>query len=116
MMVKIAALGLRVPVTLVLDNVRDQKCKLVQQLAEELGIELLFLPSYSPNLTLIEGFWKFVKKKVLDSKYYDNVVAFQAVIEGCIADAQTKYHEELDSLLTQHSRRSRKLSYWQRGV
>jgi len=30
---KVAALGLRVPVTLVLDNARYQKCPLVQQLA-----------------------------------------------------------------------------------
>jgi hypothetical protein len=34
---KVAALGLGVPVTLVLDNARYQKCLLVQQLADELG-------------------------------------------------------------------------------
>jgi transposase len=97
---KIAALGLRMPVTLVLDNVRHQKCKLVRQLADELGLELLFLPSYSPNLNLIERFWKFIKKKVLNSKYYDNFAAFRAAIDGCIADAPTKHQEELASLLT----------------
>ncbi|MGF1581236.1 MAG: transposase, partial [Gemmataceae bacterium] len=31
-----------------LDNARYQRCRLVQDLAEELGIELEFLPSYSP--------------------------------------------------------------------
>ena len=97
---KIAALGLGVPVTLVLDNARYQKCQLVQQLADELGIELLFLPSYSPNLNLIERLWKFVKKQVLNSKYYENFGEFKAAIGGCIADAPTKYKEELDSLLT----------------
>ena len=40
--------------TLVLDNACYQKCKMVWELAEFLGIELLYLPSYSPNLNLIE--------------------------------------------------------------
>jgi transposase len=97
---KIAAMGLRVPETLVLDNAHYQKCRLVHQLAEELEVELLFLPSYSPNLNVIERPWKFIKKKVLNSKYYDNFTAFRAAMEGCIADAPTKHQEELASLLT----------------
>jgi transposase len=48
----------------------SQKCALVQALARGLGIELLYLPAYSPNLNLIERFWKWVKKKCLYSKYY----------------------------------------------
>jgi hypothetical protein len=31
----------------------------VEPVATELGIELLFLPSYSPNLNLIERLWRF---------------------------------------------------------
>jgi hypothetical protein len=42
-----AAVGL--PITLVLDNARYQKCALVQGLAASLGIELLYLPGYSPS-------------------------------------------------------------------
>jgi transposase len=41
------------PITGVLDNGRYPKCALVQALAEGLGIELLYLPAYSPNLNLI---------------------------------------------------------------
>ncbi|MBQ7586375.1 MAG: transposase, partial [Desulfovibrionaceae bacterium] len=40
-------------VHIILDNARYQRCKLVTELAEELGIVLEFLPSYSPNLNLI---------------------------------------------------------------
>ena len=40
---------------------------LVQNCAEMLGIELLYLPAYSPHLNLIERFWKFVKKQCLYS-------------------------------------------------
>ena len=66
---KIAALGLASPVTLVMDNARYQRCALVQDLARSLGIELLFLPSYSPNLNLIERLWRFVKKTALNSRH-----------------------------------------------
>src|SRR5262249_12899507 len=44
----LAASGLRTPITVVLDNARYQRCELVQALARQLGIHLLFLPSYSP--------------------------------------------------------------------
>ena len=61
---KIAALGLTIPISLVLDNARYQKCALVFDLAQSLNIELLYLTTYSPNLNLIERLWKFVKKSV----------------------------------------------------
>jgi transposase len=96
---KISALGITVPITLVLDNARYQHCALVQQLAESLHIELLFLPSYSPNLNLIERFWKFVKKQCLYSTYYDNFTRFKYAIEQCISHAHTYHKQELDSLL-----------------
>jgi len=51
---RISRLGIRVPITFVLDNARYQKCKLVWELAESLDIELLYLPPYSPNLNIIE--------------------------------------------------------------
>ena len=54
----VAAAGVGLPITLVLDNARYQKCALVQDLASSLGVELLYLPSYSPNLNLIERLWR----------------------------------------------------------
>jgi transposase len=93
-----AAVGL--PITLVLDNARYQKCAVVQQLAQELGIELLYLPGYSPNLNLIERLWKFVKKECLQSIYYGNYEAFTAAIEKCLAELSTTHKPAMDSLLT----------------
>ncbi|MEY3303726.1 MAG: hypothetical protein RLZZ139_2099, partial [Cyanobacteriota bacterium] len=55
---KLAALGLTIPITLVLDNARYQKCALVVELAQSLNIELLYLTTYSPNLNLIERLMK----------------------------------------------------------
>ncbi len=97
---KLADLKLTIPITLVLDNARYQKCKVVQNLAEELGIELLYLPPYSPNLNLIERLWKFVKKKCLYTKYYEDFSQFSSARSGCLDEAPLKYKKELDSLLT----------------
>ena len=97
---KIALLNITVPITLVLDNARYQKCKIVTALASQLNIELLFLPAYSPNLNLIERLWKFVKKKVLYSKYYPDFDSFKHSISDCLNQTHTTYKAELDSLLT----------------
>ena len=93
-------LNLEIPITLVLDNARYQKCKVVQELAEILDIELLYLPAYSPNLNLIERLWKFVKKKCLYSKYYSEFASFKAAISKVLIETHTTHKEELDSLLT----------------
>ncbi|MBD2774193.1 IS630 family transposase [Iningainema tapete] len=97
---KLADLKLTVPITLVLDNARYQKCKYVQELADSLGIELLYLPPYSPNLNLIERLWKFVKKKCLYAKYYEEFSQFSGAISDCLNLAHIKYSKELKSLLT----------------
>lgn len=97
---QIAANNFAVPVTLVLDNARYQKCRLVMDLAASLNIELLFLPSYSPNLNLIERLWKFVKKQTLYGKYYDNFSAFKAAISDCLSQTHTTHKQTLSSLLT----------------
>ena len=51
------------PIKTVLDNALYQHCKAVMESAQSLNIELLFLPSYSPNPNLIERLWKFTKKE-----------------------------------------------------
>jgi len=96
---KLRALGLQVPMTLVLDNARYQRCTLVQSVADTLGIELLYLPAYSPNLNLIERLWKCVKKQCLYSKYYPDFSAFTSTIEDCLAHTQTTHKHALSSLL-----------------
>ena len=97
---KLAVLGLQVPITLVLDNARYQRCARVQSVADTLGIELLYLPPYSPNLNLIERLWKFVKKQCLYSKYYTDFSAFTFAIEDCLAHTHTTHKQALSSLLT----------------
>ena len=100
LLLKIAAASTEVPVTVVLDNARYQHCKKVQEYAACLGIELLFLPPYSPNLNLIERLWKFVKRKCLYSTYYEKFQDFKAAITNCLNKTDTDYKRELDTLLT----------------
>jgi transposase len=88
------------PITLVLDNVRYQHCRFIKELATDLGVELLFLPSYSPNLNLIERLWKFVKKQCLYSHYYERFADFKQAIEQCLAEVSGKFKAQLASLLT----------------
>jgi transposase len=96
----IAARGLCSPVTLVLDNARYQRNVLVMGLAKELGIELLFLPSYSPNLNLIERLWRFVKRKAVYGRYHPTFTDFRAAIQDVLDHVPTTHAEKLASLMT----------------
>lgn len=88
------------PVTIFLDNARYQHCALVENLARQLNLQLEFLPSYSPNLNLIERLWKFVKKQCLYSEYYADFAAFKAAILQCLTQAHERHKADLDTLLT----------------
>lgn len=97
---KIAPMYTRMPITIILDNARYQKCRSVADKAKELGIELLYLPPYSPNLNLIERLWRFVKKQVLYSIHYDKFNAFKNSIDNCIAELGSRFKDNMQSLMT----------------
>lgn len=88
------------PTTLVLDNARYQRCAAVEAEAKRLGIVLLFLPSYSPNLNVIERLWRFTKKKALRGKHYADFATFRAAIDECLNRIPTDHREALASLMT----------------
>src|SRR3954454_12797033 len=96
----VAEAGTGLPITLVLDNARYQKCAVVIDLAKQLGIELLYLPSYSPNLNLIERLWKFVKKECLSCRYYEDFARFKGAIAECLNGVEDKPKSSIRSLLT----------------
>ena len=97
---KIAAEGLAGPITLVLDNARYQHNAAVKALASELGITLLFLPSYSPNLNLIERLWKFIKRRALYGRYHETFAEFRAAVEEVIDGIPTTHAAALETLMT----------------
>jgi transposase len=97
---KIATMGLTGPITLVLDNARYQHNTAVKALATQLGITLLFLPSYSPNLNLIERLWKFIKRRALYGRYHPTFADFRGAIEETLDRLPTTHAEPLKTLMT----------------
>jgi transposase len=96
----VAARGLVGPVTLVLDNARYQRNDVVKGRAKELGIELLFLPSYSPNLNLIERLWRFAKRTAVYGKYHPTFADFRAAVQAVVDGTTTTHADGLASLMT----------------
>ena len=96
----VAAAGLAGPVTVVLDNAKYQRNKVVQAEAAGLGLRLLYLPSYSPNLNLIERLWGFAKRQSVYGKYHANFASFRAAIEATLAGVSTTHAADLELLMT----------------
>lgn len=88
------------PVNLVLDNARYQHNKAVQGIAKRLDINLVFLPSYSPNLNLIERLWKFVKTK-LRMQYFNNFEDFRKRIDSILRGVSSEFKAIIDSLINE---------------
>ena len=97
---QVAAQGLVGPITLVLDNARYQRNAVVQALATSLGIELLYLPSYSPNLNVIERLWRFVKRQALYGRYHPTFADFRGAVQDVLDRGPTTHAEQLGSLMT----------------
>ena len=66
-------------VYVICDNARYYRSKLVKEYLKNSKVQLIFLPSHSPNVNLIERFWKYLKKEVLSPKYYETYEEFKAV-------------------------------------
>ena len=86
------------PIILILDNASYQKCNFVQEHARALGIKLEFLPPYSPNLNLIERFWKLVKKE-LGCAYFNDFEAFCRNIDLLCNSTHTELKAKMDTLI-----------------
>jgi transposase len=87
-------------ITLIMDNASYQRCHFVRDHARSKGIDLLFLPPYSPNLNLIERLWKLTKRRCLTNQYYPDFKAFCRSIDKCLDDLLGPLKEELTSLMT----------------
>lgn len=67
----------------VLDNVGYHKTKRVQAFAAAYAhrLELLFLPTYSPNLNLIERAWGVLKDRFVANFFHETLERFVEVVE-----------------------------------
>ena len=89
------------PIVVVLDNAPYQTCKFVKEAAKRLGIGLVYLPTYSPNLNLIERVWKLVKSRVLSLVYHETFAIFCESITKCVESLHTSLLSEMDTRITE---------------
>ncbi len=64
-------------------------------------IEIDWLPTYAPNLNLIERLWKLMKKKVLKNKFHGTAKHFREKVEEFFRNIGD-YKTGLESLQTCH--------------
>jgi transposase len=83
-----------------LDNAAYQRCAAITEYAKEYGIGLIFLPPYSPNLNLIERFWKLVKGEVLNAAYHRTFEEFKSVIDSFITETGGKHKKKVSTLIS----------------
>jgi transposase len=86
---------------IVLDNAPYNHADTVSEAARRLRIERAeYLPTYSPNLNLIERFWKFLKRKVARNRYYTTFAEFRKAVQNVLNNIAA-YRDELASLMTE---------------
>lgn len=93
----------RKTIYLICDNARYNHNRWLKEWTAGTRVELVFLPTYSPNLNLIERLWRFLKQKIINSTYCEKFGQFKEEIVSFLSDLKP-YKEELQSLLTLHFR------------
>jgi len=66
----------------IMDNLSPHKSELTLSLLEQAGVQILFLPAYSPDLNPIEKMWSKVKACLRTAE-----ARTQATLSGAIASA-----------------------------
>lgn len=89
-------------ITLVMDNARYQRNPAVLDCAASHGIELLFLPAYSPNLNLIERVWRLIRCRTLKNKYFPDFATFVGCIDSFLDSLAKENRHLLKSLVTEN--------------
>jgi transposase len=86
-------------ITVFIDNAKYFKKLEKDGLIADQRIEIIWLPTYAPNLNLIERLWRFLKKKVLKNRFYGTAKGFREKVEEFFAQVKD-YKSELETLLT----------------
>lgn len=83
---------------IVVDRASYFTANLVKEWIKNSPIELIYLPAYSPNLNLIERLWKFMRKKIIDTEYYETFALFRTKVLSFFKHIDD-YIDELETLL-----------------
>jgi len=87
-------------VYLILDNASYYHARIVKRwILHHPRFKLLFVPSYSPNLNLIERLWRFFHQKVTWNRYFETFEEFRKTSLTFFKNLN-QYQNELSCLLT----------------
>jgi len=75
------------------DNAPYYKNQFVTEYLKTSRIELIFLPTYSPNLNLIERLWKLMRKEVINNRYYEKFKEFRMAIMNFFEECKDNREE-----------------------
>ena len=80
------------------DNAKYYKSIIVKKYLENSRIVLKHIPPYCPNLNLIERLWKFMRKTVINIKYFQKFTDFRNAILNFFEGIDS-YKDELKSFI-----------------
>ena len=80
------------------DNARYYKSIAVREFLTTSKIEIINLPPYCPNLNLIERLWKFMRAKIINTKYFVKFESFQDAIRNFFQNIES-FKEELKTFI-----------------
>jgi len=86
----------------IVDNAKYHRAKVLKEwLRGQPRLKVLFLPSYSPNLNLMERLWKFFNEKVRCNKYFEKFSDFVSSTKEFFR-RRKKFKAELRTRLTEN--------------
>lgn len=91
------AKGLPKP-TIIWDGSPVHRARLAQDAASQLGLELVLLPGYSPDLNPIEGLWKWMREEVTSAYCQPNLAALFVACKKFIDDTNGNPQGMIDRL------------------
>ena len=87
-------------IALIVDNARYYyNGDVLDYINQSKMLEIIFLPPYCPNLNLIERLWRFMKKEVINNRFYRSFSDFKSAIGDFFLYLPEKY-DELSNLIT----------------
>jgi len=83
------------------DNAKYYSSKLVKEYLINSKIIMIPMPTYSPNLNLIERLWKLAKKYLVNNKYHEKFKDFQEAIRIFFTSDILHLKDEIESLMSE---------------
>jgi len=95
-------------VVLILDNAPWHRGKLIDEaMADNPHLEFYRLPSYSPNLNVIERFWKKLRRRATHNRLFDTIADLKVSVRASLCYFQT-IREKILTLINGRSKKSPK--------